>query len=98
MDRVEFGEWVTARRVLNGLSREDLADQLGISLRTLGSWERGDNGGALRKRAKIEKVLGPVEVFDLNGPTLSEALASLRIASANLDKARDILYALRSSE
>ena len=58
----DFGKLLSYLRVENGLTRNEVADRLGIALNTYGQYERGDRKVPLAHAITLSKLLG----FDLN--------------------------------
>lgn len=52
------GEWIARRRGELGWTQQQLADEVGASLRTVGNVERGDTAVAMRSRPAWERALG----------------------------------------
>lgn len=63
------GKQLRQARTLRGLRREDLADLLGVSLKTVGNWERGsvpaDKVNLVRERLFTESPLKGVSNAEL---------------------------------
>lgn len=57
-DRLAYGSKIKQLRVAAGLRQEDLAEQAGVTRRTLGSIERGDVAGQAENLKRILLVLG----------------------------------------
>ena len=58
----DFGKLLSYLRVENGLTRNEVADRLGIAVNTYGQYERGDRKVPLSHAITLSKLLG----FDLN--------------------------------
>lgn len=58
----DFGKLLSYLRVENGLTRNDVADRLGIAVNTYGQYERGDRKVPLTHAITLSTLLG----FDLN--------------------------------
>ena len=58
----DFGKKLSYLRVENGLTRNEVADRLGIAVNTYGQYERGDRKVPLSHAITLSKLLG----FDLN--------------------------------
>ena len=94
------------RRRELGLRQEDLAEQLGVSLRSVTSWERGE--AIPRRPALLDAVLGgpgtdeqdePTTVIDLSGATPVELVAALLEKVAGLERENATLKSrLRAAE
>lgn len=92
------------RRRELGLRQEDLAEQLGVSLRSVTSWERGE--ATPRHPTLLDTVLGaadeqdePAAGVDLTGATPVELVAALLEKVAGLERENATLKArLRAAE
>lgn len=49
---------IEAERIRRGISKEDFAEAIGVSKRTLGNWQRGSTELPVPKLLKICAVLG----------------------------------------
>lgn len=70
---MHFGNDLRRARETARLTQGELATSLGVSLRTVGNWERGETEPR-NARAAIEQALGrPIGEQPAAGPTLAEA-------------------------
>jgi len=53
-----IGERIRVRRVILRLSQRELADAVGVSTNTIGSWERGDTSPRIHRLPILAKALG----------------------------------------
>ena len=58
----DFGRMLSRLRVENGLTRDEVAERLGIAMNTYGQYERGDRKVPLSHAMTLSKLLG----FDMN--------------------------------
>jgi transcriptional regulator with XRE-family HTH domain len=71
-----FGQFVGARRQELRMSRGDLAERLGVSVRTVASWELGYRAPASAQLVRI------AEAIEVDTASLAAALPRQRVASA----------------
>lgn len=69
MDREPLGLRIRAFRKLKGLTQEELAERMGISLSVLGSLERGTRTADERLLVKIAEAL-QISAEELTAPAL----------------------------
>ncbi|GAB2718873.1 helix-turn-helix domain-containing protein [Paenibacillus thermoaerophilus] len=69
MDRQPLGQRIRAYRKLKGLTQEQLADRMGISLSVLGSLERGTRPIDPRLLERIAEALN-ISAEELTAPSL----------------------------
>ena len=71
-----MGDYLRARRLTRGLSRDEVAERLGASASALGDWERGHRYPSHRYWPRILDFLG----YDAHPDpeTLAEELAAVR--------------------
>ena len=58
MELSELGARLRQAREQKGLTRQFVADSLGVSIRTFDRWERGDFEPSLKKLARLAKLYG----------------------------------------
>jgi transcriptional regulator with XRE-family HTH domain len=67
-------EAIRAARQDRGWSQQELADELGVSLRSVNDWERGTSSP--RNTRVLDRVLDRIEVDETRGPRLRDATDS----------------------
>lgn len=80
-DKLRIHNRLQVLRAERGLSRQDLADAVGVNYQTIGYLERGDYNPSLELAFKLSEYFGlPLEVIFSTKPLkpLSEALMELR--------------------
>jgi transcriptional regulator with XRE-family HTH domain len=77
------GQRIRQAREAQNLSQEDAAHLLEVSVKTFGSWERGESEPRGRNWQKLEKVLG-VRVLEIRGAPPPSQLDRIEAAIAAL--------------
>lgn len=81
---VALGEKLRARRILAGLSQQQLAEALGVSFQQVQKYEKGVNRLTLHRLEDAAKALGEsVHFFTSDGAKISKAAESMRAQMAD---------------
>jgi transcriptional regulator with XRE-family HTH domain len=83
-----------ARRRL-GISQEEAAHRLDVSLRTFARWERGESLGFIGRLDEIAEVLGTTEADLLGGENPLSDGPTVRDLATKLDQMMDEIKRLR---
>jgi transcriptional regulator with XRE-family HTH domain len=86
----------SARKRL-GISQEEAAHRLGVSLRTYARWERGESMGFIGHLDEIAPVLNTTEADLLGGENPLSDGPTVRDLAAKLDQMSSELHELRRS-
>lgn len=88
------GRMRSARKRL-GISQEEAAHRLDVSLRTYARWERGESLGFLGRLDEIAKALGASEADLLGGESPLSDGPTVRDLAAKLDQMMEEITSLR---
>ena len=85
LNKSAIGARIRKRRELLGLSREELAEQLGVTAKFIGDIEYGEKGVSMKNLYRLKQILGVGADFLLEGAEdgISEnIMGSLSVCSA----------------
>lgn len=78
---VKLGEKIRTRRILAGLSQDELGTALGVTFQQIQKYERGTNRVTFVRLQEIAKILGEsVDYFIVNGKPLSKTAQTMHSA------------------
>lgn len=76
MDKQEHGRRLKSAMSLKGLGREAIADQAGVTVRTVTNWTRGETMPSELERAKVRELVGN---YDSAGDPVEAAVRGSRL-------------------
>jgi transcriptional regulator with XRE-family HTH domain len=87
MKKLQTGELLKLERKKKLLTREALAEKVGVSATTIQRWETGDRGPSFEDMAKVSSALSvPLSVFTSSGKDESEKEVDLLSVFSMLSK------------
>lgn len=93
-----FAEQIKAARIRSGMSQEEMAHEMGLSLSTYGRFERGETDNVMKHLVKMAEVL-KVEVVDiLAGGHVTPVQAGVLMVSDNFEQMRQQLIEEHKAE
>lgn len=86
---MDFSIELKKKREMANLSQDELAKKLDVSVRTISSWETGENVPRPKMKRKIDEILGDNEdpVIEVDRSVIIEALLRNTLKQIGIDRA-----------